>query len=243
MQCVPTHAVISEGLRFPSHQPHARKGGVCSSHYNGAFVLGHGERAATETAAAFDRARPPWAPVALVYHPATRQQVTRYHSEPVAACRMIQRRDANDWTSGEDPVATGKWDKLNLHHNPRVATDSRHGSRRLASARRERRVFPEPSTMAPQRCVSWPILLCHHVTQSPVIYTHTRSVCRVTSGTNSRSSASTSCLKADFNPFFPLINPSNHVVVWLHHSASLMPVKAPILPLPGLHFIPPWGQR
>lgn len=82
------------------------KGGVCSSLYNGAFVPGQGENAATESAlvcqpaAALERAPPPTATVAPVYRAAVRQQVLRYLSEPAAArtVLMFGRRQDSDWT-------------------------------------------------------------------------------------------------------------------------------------------------
>lgn len=106
-----TRAVISEGLRFLSPSlGHACpgqvvKGGVCSSPYNGTFVPGHGENAATETA---DSSVRPCTTTNNSHRPALSSSYTPT-SHPISFCAcsslhsplrllMCNRRQVNDWT-------------------------------------------------------------------------------------------------------------------------------------------------
>lgn len=159
-------------------------------------------------------------------HPATRRRVTRDHSERVAGCLgdgtittgRVWGGSGRDWEMGQVKFTSQpkSGDRFQTWIQDAPSSPSRQQWRRDVVFRGT-------------------ILLCHHVTQSPVIYSHTCSICRGTSGTNSHTSASTSCLKAYQNSFFPLLS----IPPWLHHAASLMPVKAPI----HTHFMPPWVER
>lgn len=187
-----------------------------------------------QAAAALDHARPPWAPVALVYpcrYTPTRLPDTPLSVSPPAGCL----RDVT-LTAGRVWGGSGRgWEMGRVKFTSQPKSADRFQTRiQAADPHRDRRVFPRAvnNGAATLRSVAR-LALSSRYTKSRYLYSHVQRL-----QSNLRSQRSHFCRhflsQSIFELFFfPLINQSNRVVVWRHPAASLTPLKAPILPLPG----------